>query len=121
MPEAARRGGSGRKLHDPRGRFDTRVKISDISRCCILVSCRTRLSAMRCSLRAMRDRVSNQLRVELGQPRLPLAVEDQECVDHFAGRALGKIMFGLLRGMESDVRTLLVFGQFGRWSRHGGA
>lgn len=39
VPEAARRGGRGRKLQDPEGRFETRVKISDMRRCCILVSC----------------------------------------------------------------------------------
>lgn len=33
VEEEARRGGRGRKLHEPEGRFETSVKISDISRC----------------------------------------------------------------------------------------
>jgi hypothetical protein len=33
VPELARSGGSGRKLQEPVGRFDTSVKISEISRC----------------------------------------------------------------------------------------
>jgi hypothetical protein len=40
VEEAARRGGSGRKLQEPGGRLETRVKISDMSRCWIDVSCR---------------------------------------------------------------------------------
>lgn len=38
MPEAARRGGSGRKLQEPEGLLETRVKISDMRRCWIEVS-----------------------------------------------------------------------------------
>lgn len=34
----ARRGGSGRKLHEDAGRAETRVKISDMSRCWTAVS-----------------------------------------------------------------------------------
>lgn len=39
VPDAASKGGSGRKLHEPDGRLETKVKISEISRCWILVSC----------------------------------------------------------------------------------
>lgn len=46
MPEAASNGGRGRKLQDPVGRFDTRVKISEIKRCWMLVSYMT-MSSMR--------------------------------------------------------------------------
>lgn len=38
--ELARRGGRGRKLQAEFGRFATSVKISDMRRCCIDVSCR---------------------------------------------------------------------------------
>ena len=37
--EAASRGGRGRKLQEPLGRLATRVKISEMSRCWIDVSC----------------------------------------------------------------------------------
>jgi hypothetical protein len=40
VDEAARRGGSGRKLQEPGGRLETRVKISEMRRCWIDVSCR---------------------------------------------------------------------------------
>jgi hypothetical protein len=33
VPELARSGGRGRKLQEPEGRFETSVKISEISRC----------------------------------------------------------------------------------------
>lgn len=33
VEEEARRGGSGRKLHEPAGRLETSVKISEMSRC----------------------------------------------------------------------------------------
>lgn len=39
VEELARRGGRGRKLQDPAGRWDTRVNISDIRRCWTDVSC----------------------------------------------------------------------------------
>jgi len=39
LEEEARRGGRGRKLHDPEGRLETRVKISEMSRCWTDVSC----------------------------------------------------------------------------------
>lgn len=85
VPEAARRGGSGRKLQEPAGRFETRVKISDMRRCCMLVSC-GKVSGV-CDEdidEDGRDRVGGtyELRVELGQSWLALAVEYQKGVDH---------------------------------------
>ena len=38
VEEEARRGGRGRKLQDPDGRWDTSVKISVMRRCWIVVS-----------------------------------------------------------------------------------
>lgn len=35
----ARSGGSGRKLQEVEGRWETRVKISEMRRCCTPVSC----------------------------------------------------------------------------------
>jgi hypothetical protein len=39
VDEEARRGGRGRKLQEPAGRWETRVKISEMRRCWTLVSC----------------------------------------------------------------------------------
>jgi hypothetical protein len=39
VPEEASRGGRGRKLQEPEGRWETRVKISDMRRCWTDVSC----------------------------------------------------------------------------------
>jgi hypothetical protein len=40
VEDAARRGGRGRKLQEPAGRLETRVKISEMRRCWMLVSCK---------------------------------------------------------------------------------
>lgn len=40
VEEDARSGGSGKKLQEPDGRWDTRLKISVINRCCMVVSLR---------------------------------------------------------------------------------
>lgn len=79
MPDAARTGGRGRKLHAPSGRFDTRANISLIRRCWMLVSWGD-WSAMACLGLARYG--TYQLRVEFRQPRLPLAIEDQYSVYH---------------------------------------
>lgn len=86
MPEAASRGGSGRKLHELEGRFDTRVKISEMRRCWMLVSCFRLVSTGLCH--AFHRARAYQLRVKLGQPRLSLAVEDQKSVNHGARSGL---------------------------------
>lgn len=38
VPEAASKGGKGRKLQDPGARLETKVKISEMSRCWMEVS-----------------------------------------------------------------------------------
>lgn len=78
VEEDARRGGRGRKLQLLAGRAATRVKISERSRCCTAVSWRGLSRWIKCGL------VENlyQLRVELGQTRLAIVVEDQYGVDH---------------------------------------
>jgi len=75
----ARRGGSGRKLHDDEGRAETRVKISEIRRCWTAVSCGD-------GSEGCIDRYVcfswYQLCVELGQTRLAIVIENQDGVDH---------------------------------------
>lgn len=39
VEEDARRGGRGRKLQEPEGRCETSVKISEMRRCWMVVSC----------------------------------------------------------------------------------
>ena len=68
-------------MQDPDGRFDTRVKISEMSRCWMLVSYRCAVSQG--SIAVARHGPAYQLCVEFGQARLALAIEDQEGVDHF--------------------------------------
>lgn len=65
-------GGYGRKLQDVGGRWETRVKISEIRRCCTLVSWMTR-NHQRCGLAEgfELEWLWYQLGVELGQTRLP--------------------------------------------------
>jgi hypothetical protein len=58
----ARRGGRGRKLQEPGGRLDTRVKISEMRRCWTDVSYQVSISVYR-SERRKGERY--QLRVEL--------------------------------------------------------
>ena len=67
----------GRKLHAELGRFATRVKISEMRRCCTLVSW-----VVVSTERDNRSRAIYQLCVELGQSRLTGIVEDEDCVDH---------------------------------------
>ena len=68
----------GRKLQDELGRLDTRVKISDIRRCCTLVSCNT----------IVRTPVSHsseepyKLGVEFGEARLAGVIENKHSVYH---------------------------------------
>jgi len=79
VEEEARRGGRGRKLQDPDGRWDTSVKISVMRRCWIVVS----------YIDVSAGRIWHggvvwmyKLCVELGQTWLTIVVEHQDCVDH---------------------------------------
>jgi hypothetical protein len=61
--------------------LDTRVKISEMRRCWMLVSCRSKVFSKRSRLGKLASG-AYQLGVELGQSGLTLAVEDQEGVNH---------------------------------------
>lgn len=78
--DSASRGGRGRKLQLLEGRWDTRVKISDIKRCWTDVSF-SRLSVAGREVSLVRSD-SYQLGVELGETRLPVVVEDQDSIYH---------------------------------------
>lgn len=72
----------GRKLHAELGRLATRVKISEMSLCCTLVSCRWVSMDMTpwCGSEGV-----YQLCVELCQAWLARIVEDEDRVNHDAG------------------------------------
>lgn len=86
----------GRKLQADDGRVDTSAKISEISRCCTLVSCRLTAKCSASALQEGATEVKNssrwdhyQLRVELGQPRLAGIIEDEHSIDHGGSTARG--------------------------------
>lgn len=71
----------GRKLQAELGRFATRVKISEISRCCTLVSCSPSDGHATAAAAG-----AYELRVKLGQTGLTGIVEHQHGVDHGWGK-----------------------------------
>ncbi len=74
--EEARSGGRGRKLRLPEGRWETRVKISEMRRCSTEVSWFLLAGLGRFLTRTY------ELGVELCEARLPCIVEHENSVDH---------------------------------------